>query len=166
MTGGFLDVAERDTGVERGGDERVPQGVGSDPLGDPGPASDAAHDPARGVPIESVAVGAAEDRSFAAFTDGEIDRPRGAGRERDGHDLAALAQDRQGAVAAFEAELFDVGAGRFGDAQPVECQQADERVVAGAGEPGRDQQGADLVAVQARGVRLVVEARTPHVHRR
>jgi hypothetical protein len=35
--GGFL--------LERGGDERVTQGVGSHTLGDPGPAGDTAHDP-------------------------------------------------------------------------------------------------------------------------
>ena len=91
----------------------------------PGPAGDAAHDPAGGVTVEPAAVGAEEDRSFAAFADGEVDGPGGAGRERDGDDLAALAQDGQGAVAALEAEAFDVGAGRFGDPQPVEGEQAD-----------------------------------------
>jgi hypothetical protein len=33
--------------------------------------------------------------------------------ERDGDHLAALADDDQGTVAALEAELLDVGAGRF-----------------------------------------------------
>jgi hypothetical protein len=32
MAGSFLDVAQRDAGVERGGDERVPQRVRSDTL--------------------------------------------------------------------------------------------------------------------------------------
>ena len=152
MAGCFLDVAQRDACVERSGDERVSQRVGTHSLGEPGPASDSSHDPARGVAIESGAVCAAEDGTFAAFTDREIDRPRGAGRQRDGHDLAAFAQDLQRAMAAFQAELFDVGARRFGDPQPIQCQQADERVVAGAREPGRDEQGADFVAIQARGV--------------
>ena len=39
-------------------------------------------------------------------------------------------------MAAFEAERFDVGTGRFGDPQPVEGEQADEGVVAGARQPG------------------------------
>ena len=117
-----------------------------------------------GVAIEPIAVGAAKIGSFTAFTDGEIDGAGGAGRQRDRHDLAALAQDRQGAMPAFEPESFDVGAGRFGDPKPIQSQQADERVIAGAGESGSDQHGADLVAVQARGVRLVVETRTPDVH--
>ena len=104
VAGGFLHVAQRDPGVERGGDERVAQRVRSDPLGDPGAAGDPAHDPAGGVAVEPAAVGGEEDRSFAAFADGQVDGAGGAGRERDGDDLAALAQDGEGAVAAFEAE--------------------------------------------------------------
>ena len=103
---------------------------------------------------------------FAAFTDGEVDGAGGAGRERDDHDLAAFAQDRQRAVAAFEAEGFDVGTGRFGDPETVERQKTDERVVAGAGESGGDEHRADLVAVQAGRVRLVVEAGSADVHGR
>jgi hypothetical protein len=33
VTGGLLDVAQRDSSVEGGGDERMAQGVGTDPLG-------------------------------------------------------------------------------------------------------------------------------------
>jgi hypothetical protein len=55
---------------------------------------------------------------------------------------------------------------RFGDPQPIEGEQADERVVAGAGETSGDQHRSDLVAVQARGAGLVVEAWPAHVHRR
>ena len=55
-------------------------------------------------------------------------------------------------MAPFEAELFDVGAGRFGDPQPIQRQEADERVVAGAGESGGDEHGTDFVAVQSCGI--------------
>ena len=68
-------------------------------------------------------------------------------------------------MAPLQAQLFDVGAGRFGDPQPIQSQQAHERVIAGAGESGADEQGTDFVAVQARGIRFVVEVRTPNVHR-
>jgi hypothetical protein len=51
-----------------------------------------------------------------------VDCASGARRERDGDDLAALAPHGQRAVAAFGAERFDVGAGRFTDAQPVQNQ--------------------------------------------
>ena len=46
------------------------------------------------------------------------------GGERHGDDLAAFADDGEGAVTAFEAEVFDVGADGFGDPQPVERKQA------------------------------------------
>ena len=44
----------------------------------------------------------------SAFTDGEVDGSRGAGREGDGDELSAFAEDGEGAVAAFDAECFDV----------------------------------------------------------
>ena len=51
-------------------------------------------------------------------------------------------------MAALEAEAFDVGAGGFRDPEPVERQQREQRVIAGASEAGGDEEGADLVAVQ------------------
>ena len=166
MRGGFLDVPQRDAGVEGGGDERVPQRVRPDLLGDPGAAGDPADDPPGAVPVQPLPVGGQEDRPVAAFADGQVDRPGGARRERDGDDLAALAGDHQGAVAAFEAEGLDVGADGFGDPQPVERQQRDQRVLGGRAEPGGDQQRADLVAVQADRVRLVVQPGTADVRGR
>ena len=89
--------------------------VWSDSLVDPGSTRDASHDPRRAVPIETSTSAVTEDRTFASFPDGEIDRPGGAWGERDGHGLAAFAVDHQGAVTAFEAQLVDVRADRFGD---------------------------------------------------
>ena len=57
-------------------------------------------------------------------------------------------------------------ADRFGHAQPVECEQRDQRVIACAGESGGDEHGAELVAVQTDGVRLVVDLRAANVHGR
>jgi hypothetical protein len=82
------------------------------------------------------------------FTDREIDCLRGAWGERDGNQLAALAQHGQGAMPALETEIVDVGAERFRDAEPVDDQQADQRVLGGGAQPGRDQQRAELVTVQ------------------
>src|SRR5439155_159575 len=157
VAGRFLDVAKWDPGVERGGDEGVPQGVGTNSFGDPGSAGDTAHDPAGGVAFQAAAVGTAKDRSFASLPDCEVDGAGGPRCERDGHDLAALTDNREGAVAAFEAETFDVGPDRFRDAQAVEREQRYECVVAGVANPGRDQHGADLVAIQAGRVGLVVQ---------
>jgi hypothetical protein len=63
VAGGLLHVAERHPGVQGGGDERVTHGVGPDTLGDPGPTGDAAHDPAGGVTIDPLPVGADKDRA-------------------------------------------------------------------------------------------------------
>ena len=124
-----------------------------------------ADDPSGGVAVEACAVVAEEDRSLAAFADREVDGAGGSGCERDGDDLAALAQDREGAVPAFEAERFDVRADRFGDAQPVEREQAIRAWSWGLAEPGGDEHGADFVAVESGRVRLVVESRAADVHR-
>jgi hypothetical protein len=63
------------------------------------------------VPVESPTVRCEEQRALSALADGEVDRSAGAGRERDGDDLAALAGNHQSAVAAFAAHVLDVGAG-------------------------------------------------------
>jgi hypothetical protein len=56
-----------------------------------------------------------EDGAGEALADGQVDRPGRARCQWDGHDLAALAQDGQGAVAPLHAERLDVGADRLGD---------------------------------------------------
>jgi hypothetical protein len=103
VRGGFLHVSQRDPCVQGGVDERVPQGVRPDVLGDPGAARDPADDAPGAVPVESAAFGGEEDRSVAAFPDSEVDRAGGPRGERDGDDLAALTGDGQRAVAAFQA---------------------------------------------------------------
>jgi hypothetical protein len=165
VAGGFLHVAKWNTGIEGGGDERVPQGVRADPLVDAGAAGDASHDPRRGMSVDPFTVRSGEDGSFAAFTDREVDGACGPRCERDRHDLAALAQNREGAVAALEPTRFDVGADRFGDPQSVQRQQADEPMITRTSETSRDQHGADFVTVQSSGMGVVVKARAPDVHR-
>jgi hypothetical protein len=83
------------------------------------------------------------------FADGQVDRACGPRRERDEGFLAALADDRQGAVAALDGQRFDVGADSFGDPQPVEGEQGDQGVFGGAAQPGGDQDRPDFVAVDA-----------------
>ena len=55
--------------------------------------------------------------------------------------------------------MLDVGAGGFRYSQPVQREQGDQRVLGRRPEPGGDQQGAELVAVQRGGMRLVVHPR-------
>jgi hypothetical protein len=85
----------------RGGDERVPQRVGRDDLGDPGPAGDLADDPPGAVPVQPPPVRSQEHRAIRPFPDSQVDRPGGPWRQRDGDDLAALADDGQRPVPAL-----------------------------------------------------------------
>jgi hypothetical protein len=104
VRGGFLDVAERNSGVEGGGDECVPQRVRPDRLGDPGAAGHPADDPRGAVPIQPLSVRAEEDRPLHALSDDQVDRPCRAGRERDGDNLAALAGDDKRPMPALDAQ--------------------------------------------------------------
>jgi hypothetical protein len=137
--------------------------MGPDGFGDPGAAGCPPDDPPGTMPVQPAAVQSEEDRSFGAFADGQVDRPGGARCERDSDDLAALAGYHQGSVAALDTESFDVGAGGFGDPQSVQREQGDQRVLRRRAEPGGDQEGAELVAVQPGGVRLVVQPRPADV---
>jgi hypothetical protein len=69
-------------------------------------------------------------------------------------------------VPALEPEVLDVGAESLGHPQAVEGQQADQRVIPSAGQPGGHQHGADLVAIETGGVGLVVQAGSTHMRRR
>jgi hypothetical protein len=97
------------------------------------------------------------------LADGQVDRPRGPRRQRDGHDLAALAGHYQGPVAALDSECLGVRAGGLGYPQPVQCQQRDQRVLGRRAESGRDEQRAELVSVQANGVGFIVQPGPPHM---
>jgi hypothetical protein len=55
-----------------------------------------------GATVEPLPVPAAQDRALVAFADGEVDRPGGAGHERDRGGLVAFAENAQGAVPALE----------------------------------------------------------------
>jgi len=101
------------------------------------------------VPVQPPPVLRQEHRSFGAFADGQVDRPGGPRRQRDGDDLPALAGNRKSPVPALEAQVLDVGAGGFRYAQPVQREQRDQRTIAWRPEPGRDLQGAEFVAVQS-----------------
>ena len=161
MGGGLLHIPERDPSVQRGGDERVPQGVRPDGLGDPRPAGHPPDDPPGAVPVEPAPIGRQEDGSFGALADGQVDRPRGAWRQRDGDHLAALAGDHEGAVPALDAQGLDIRAGGLGDPQPVQREQRDQRMLRRRPETGGDQQRPELVAVQADRVGLVVQPWPP-----
>jgi hypothetical protein len=60
-------------------------------------------------------------------------------------------------VAALDAERFDAGADGFGDPQPVRGQQRDQGMLHRWAKTGGHQQRAELVTLQAGGVRLVIQ---------
>ncbi len=60
-------------------------------------------------------------------------------------------------MSALVVEVVDVGAQSLGDAQAVEGQQQGQGVDPGRAQTGLDQQGVDLVAVEARCAGLVVD---------
>jgi hypothetical protein len=82
-------------------------------------------------------------------------------RQRDGDDLAALAGDHQRPVPALQTQVLDVRAHGLRDPQPVQRAQRDQRMLGRRPEPGGDQQGAELVAVQRDGMRLIIHPRPP-----
>jgi hypothetical protein len=138
----------------------MPQRVQADLLGDPRAAGHPPDDPGGAVPVQPPSVCGEEERPFGALADGQVDRAGGVRGERDGDDLAALAGDDQGPVAAFQAQVLDVRTGRLGHAQAVEREQGDQRVLGG------DQERAELVTVQGSGVRLAVQPRPADVRGR
>ena len=115
------------------------------------------------MPVQPPPVGGQEHRPVGALADGQVDRPGGPWRQRDGHDLAALAGDGQRPVPALQAQVLDVSASRLGDPQPVQREQRDQRMLGRRAEPGGHQQRAELVTVQRDGMRLVVDPRTADV---
>jgi len=108
VTGGDLDVSQRDAGVEGGHDERGSQHVGMH-AAESGTLPDRANPPVSRAPVEALAVTAQQDRTLVALTDGQVDRPGGSGYERHGGGFVALAHDPQRAMAALETEVLDVG---------------------------------------------------------
>jgi hypothetical protein len=101
--------------------------VRRDPHGDPRPAGQPLHGAVGGGAIHPLTVGVDEDRSVRSFSDVEVERPSGTRGERDRHPFAALAQHPQRPVSALDVQIRDVGAERFGDPQPVQRQQRDQR---------------------------------------
>jgi hypothetical protein len=121
VSGGDLDVSQRDPGVQGGHDERGSQHVrvhGPEPRA----LADRADPPVGGSPVEALAVTAPQDRSVVAFTDCEVDRACCPGYEGHGGGLVALAHDPKRAMASLDAEVLDVGGTGLADTQPVQAE--------------------------------------------
>jgi hypothetical protein len=66
-------------------------------------------------------------------------------------------------VPALDTQSLDLGASGFGHAQPIERQQRDQCMLGRLAKACSDQQRAEFVAVQASGVRLIVQTRAPNM---
>jgi hypothetical protein len=115
-----LHIPQRHAGIERGDDERVTQGVGSYTLGDPRSSSDAAHDPAGGVTIDPLPVGAHEDRPVAALADREGQWPWPSAVPAALSRPCRLCAQCERALTALKPQVLDVGAESLGRPQGVE----------------------------------------------
>src|SRR6516162_6932018 len=67
MGGSLLHVAQRDPGIERGGNKRVPQRVRRDGLADSGAARGLTDDPPGAVPVQPPPVSGQEDRPLGTL---------------------------------------------------------------------------------------------------
>lgn len=118
MSGGQLNLSERDAGIEGGHDERGPEHMR---MNQPYPSTlpDRANPAVRGAPVEAAAVVAHQDRSVSAFADSEIDGSGSAGHQRNEGRLVSLADDSQHPVASLEGHVLDVGVAGLADTQAV-----------------------------------------------
>lgn len=72
--------------------------------------------------------------------------------------LPPLAGDGERPVATFGAQRLDAGAGGLRNLQPVQGEQRNQRVLRRRAEARGDQQGTELVTVQAGRIRLIIQA--------
>lgn len=75
VAGRLLNVAKSDPGVKCGGDEGMPEGVGTDPLGDPGSTGKALYGAVGGIAVDPTAPGPEEDRPRRSLADVKVNRP-------------------------------------------------------------------------------------------
>ena len=73
--------------------------------------------------VEPLTILPPQDRAFAAFADGEVDRARRSRNERDRRWLVPLSEDAQRPVNPFDAKVLDVGRARLAHSEPVEAEQ-------------------------------------------
>ena len=144
---GELHVAQRDTGIEGGHDERRAEHVRVH-RPDAGLLADRSDPTVGGASVEALTVRAGQDRAVVAFTDGEVDGAGGARHERNGRWFVAVADDPQGAVTALKSEVFDIGLTRFADPQPVEAEQCRQGGVGSVDAFGGEQESAEFVSVE------------------
>ena len=122
VAGGELHVTQRHPCIEGSHDERSSEHVRMH-VTESGSFADRLHPPMCGATVETLTVVAHQDRLFTPLADREIDGASGTWDERNHCRLVAFAEDPEGAVAAVEAQVADVGLAGFADPQPIEPEQ-------------------------------------------
>jgi len=89
---------------------------------EPGPPANRPDRSMRGAPVQGLAVASAQDRTFAAFADRQVNGPRRARNQQYHGGLVALADNPQDPMAALDSEVFNVGGTGFADPQAVQSQ--------------------------------------------
>jgi hypothetical protein len=102
--------------------------------------------------VKSLTSAVHEDRALETLANREVESPGDPRRQRHRDDLATFAGNCEGPMTSLQAQRVNIRAEGFGDAQPVQRQQRHQRVVPCGRETRSDEQRAELVAIQARGV--------------
>ena len=69
--------------------------------------------------------------------------------------LPPLRRTRNVWCPSFEADISDVGAEGLGHTESIQGEETGQGVIAGTGQSGLDEEGAELVPIQAKDGRLV-----------
>ncbi len=77
----FLNIAQRDSGIQRCGNERVPERMRRNGFGDPGTAGGLADEPPGAMPVQPPPVRGQEHRPAGALADSQVNGPGGARAE-------------------------------------------------------------------------------------
>ncbi len=97
-------------------------------------------------------VTAPKDRTRRPLVDGEIDRARCSGNERDDGRLVALPDDTQGPVPSLEAQVLDVGRAGLTHPEAVEPEKHRQSGVSSVEALCGEEEGTKLGAVEPSGI--------------
>ena len=124
VSGGDLDVAQVDAGVEHGGDVGVAQHVGVHAWESyAGGVGEVAQASGGGVSVQAAPGGVEQQRPFGTGGDSSVDGAGDGWWQGHQDDLVSLSDDAQDAVAVLFAEVGDVQGACFEDAQPQEARR-------------------------------------------
>ena len=117
-----------------------------------GPFGDGADPAVRRPPVEALAVTTPDNRTGGPVADGQVDGPGRPRHEQDDGGLVSLPDDPKRPVAAFEAQVLDVGGAGLAHPQAVEPEEHGEGGMGVVEAFGREEQCSELGAVETASV--------------